>query len=64
MGYFRMLAAIPGFFLSALILMLIWGAVAAGYSIPKIDYCQAMLITITVWLTVAPLAAVGHRWGR
>jgi hypothetical protein len=62
MGYFRILAAIPGFFLSALILMLIWGAVSPDYGIIKIDYLQAMLITITAWLTVAPLAAVGHRW--
>jgi hypothetical protein len=62
MGYFRMLAAIPGFFLSALVLMLIWGAVCVNYNIPKIDYPQAMLITIMVWLTVAPLAAVGHKW--
>ena len=62
MGYFRMLAAIPGFFISALILMLIWGAAAPNFALPKIDYVQAMLITITAWLTVAPLAAVGHRW--
>ncbi|MCX6004908.1 MAG: hypothetical protein NT082_04475 [Chloroflexi bacterium] len=64
MGYFRILAAIPGFFLSALILMLIWGAVAPNFSLLKIDYPMAMLITVTLWLTVAPLAAVGHRWDR
>jgi len=61
MGYFRMLAAIPGFFLSALILMLIWGAIAPDYGFIKIDYPQAMLVTITLWLAVAPLAAVRHR---
>ena len=28
MGYFRILAAIPGFFLSSLFFKLLWGAVA------------------------------------
>ncbi len=28
MGYFRILAAIPGFFLSSFFLMLLWGAIA------------------------------------
>ena len=63
-GYFRILAAIPGFFISSLILMLLWNA-----NIQKIipnatdmNYVQSMLATITVWLAVAPLAAVGKRW--
>jgi len=64
MGYFRMLAAIPGFFLSSLFLMLIWGAIAPNYGIPRIDYPIAMLIAVTAWLMIAPLAAVGHRWCR
>jgi len=62
MGYFRILGAIPGFFLSAFIFMLLWGVVApkAGL-VANIDYPTAMLITITLWLAVAPLAAVGRR---
>lgn len=59
MGYFRILAAIPGFFLSSLILMLMWGVIAPKFNITTIGYPTAMLITITAWLTVAPLAAVG-----
>ena len=61
MGYFTILAAIPGFFLSALILMLLWGVIAPDFGISKIDYPMAMLITITLWLAVAPLAAAGRR---
>lgn len=61
MGYFRILGAIPGFFLSSFILMLLWGVITPNLGIPKIDYPAAMLITITLWLAVAPLAAVG-KW--
>jgi len=63
-GYFKILGAIPGFFLSSLILMLLWNA-----NIQKIiptasdmNYVQSMLATITLWLAVAPLAAVGKKW--
>ena len=60
-GYFSVLAAIPGFFLSSLILMALWGVIAPEFGIDKIGYPMAMLITITAWLTVAPLAAVGRK---
>jgi hypothetical protein len=61
MGYFRILGAIPGFFISSFLLMLLWGVIAPIIKVNNIDYPQAMLITITLWLAVAPLAAVG-RW--
>ena len=64
MGYFTILAAIPGFFLSSLILMALWGVIAPDLGIDKIGYPMAMLITITLWLTVAPLAAAAGRRGR
>jgi hypothetical protein len=61
MGYFKILAAIPGFFLSSFIVMLLWGAIAPDFGIAAISYVKSMLITITLWLAVAPLAAVrGH----
>ena len=59
MGYFKILAAIPGFFLSSWILMLLWGVIVPKIGLQKIDYPLAMLINITLWLAVAPLAAVG-----
>lgn len=63
-GYFRILAAIPGFFLSAFILMLLWNANIEKFfpGTPDISYVKSMLATITLWLAVAPLAAVGKKW--
>lgn len=61
MGYFSILAAIPGFFLSSFILMLLWRVIAPKIGIAKVDYPMAMLMTITIWLTVAPLAAAGRK---
>ena len=58
-GYFKILGAIPGFFISALILWALWGPVSSKLALPDIGYTTAMLITITLWLVVAPLAAVG-----
>jgi hypothetical protein len=67
MGYFRILAAIPGFFLSAFFLMLLWGVIAPKLGLVTIDYPMAMLVNITLWLAVAPLAAAAGKrrewWG-
>ena len=60
-GCFRILAAIPGFFISSLIMMLLWGVFAPQVGLKTINYDQAMLVTITIWLVVAPLFAVGSR---
>jgi hypothetical protein len=62
MSYFRILAAIPGFFLSAFILMIMWGIIAPDFGVATISYVKSMLITITLWLAVAPLAAAGKGW--
>jgi hypothetical protein len=64
MGYFTMLAAIPGFFLSSFFFMLLWGVIAPKLGWQGIDYPIAMLITITLWIAVAPLAAAAGRAGR
>jgi len=64
MGYFAILSAIPGFFLSSLILMALWGVIAPDFGIAKIGYPMAMLITVTLWLAVAPLAAAAGRRGK
>jgi len=67
MGYFAILAAVPGFFISSLIFMLLWGVIGPKVGMEGIDYPMAMLVTITLWLTVAPLAAVAarkRRWER
>jgi hypothetical protein len=59
-GYFRILSAIPGFFISALILMLLWNVIAPNINLDNIGYPMAMLINITLWLAVAPLVAAGQ----
>jgi hypothetical protein len=61
MGYFRILAAIPGFFLSSFILMLLWGVIAPKIGLVSINYVTSMLVNITLWLAVAPLAAAAGR---
>jgi len=61
MGYFTILAAIPGFFLSSWLLMLLWGVIAPKIGVADINYPTAMLITITLWLAIAPLAAAAAR---
>ncbi len=64
MGYFRIFTAIPGFFLSSLFVMLLWGVIAPRVGLPSISYVTSMLVTITLWLGVAPLAAVRDRRRR
>jgi hypothetical protein len=62
MGYFRILAAIPGFFLSSFFFMLLWDAIAPKLGImADINYVTSMLITITLWIAVAPLAAAAGK---
>jgi hypothetical protein len=62
MGYFRILGAIPGFFLSSLFLMLLSNVIATRLGISvDISYVTAMLINITLWIAIAPLAAVGGK---
>jgi hypothetical protein len=67
MGYFRIFAAIPGFFLSSFFVMLLWGVIAPEVGVATISYPLAMLVTLTLWLGVAPLVAAGAKrngWHR
>ncbi len=64
MGFFMILAAIPGFFLSSFFLMLLWGVIAPEIGLTTISYFMAMLVNITLWLAVAPLVAVAGRSRR
>jgi hypothetical protein len=62
MGYFTILAAVPGFFLSSFFLMLLWDVVAPKLGITAdVNYVTSMLITITLWIAVAPLAAAAGK---
>ncbi len=67
MGYFRIFTAIPGFFLSSFFVMLLWGVIAPEVGVATISYPWAMLVTLTLWLGIAPLAAAGVKrngWHR
>jgi hypothetical protein len=64
-AYFAILGAIPGFFISSLILWALWPVVAPQIGlVPEISYPTAMLVNITLWLAVAPFVASGFRWWR
>ncbi|MBF8266529.1 MAG: hypothetical protein HW388_37 [Dehalococcoidia bacterium] len=57
------------FFFSSWITMIFWGIIADDVGIQTISYTGAMLVTIALWIAVAPLiAAVGRtmgvRWWR
>ncbi len=64
MGYFMILAAIPGFFLSSLFVMLFSKVIAPNFGIQPIGYSLSMLITIALWVAVAPLVAAGRKGRR
>lgn len=61
MGFCAIPAAGGGFFLSAWLTMIFWGIIAPDFGAETIGYPMAMLITIAVWLVVAPLIAAATR---
>ena len=55
-------AAVPGFFLSSYFLMLLWGVIAHRFSgLIFLSYVDSMLVTISLWIVVAPLAAAAGK---
>jgi hypothetical protein len=57
-----MLAAFPGFFLSAFFVYLLLPVLGERLGVlymTTINYVDAMLITFIIWVAVAPLAALG-----
>jgi hypothetical protein len=61
MGFFRVLAAGPAFFVSAWLLMLFAGVVASDVGIRPFGYITSMVVTIGLWLTLAPAIAAVAR---
>jgi len=65
LSFFLIPAAGVSFFFCAWLTMIFWGIIAPDVDIHTISYTQAMLVTIAIWLVVAPLAAAvarGRRW--
>lgn len=53
-NFFRLMAAGPTFFLSAWLLMLFAGGTAQDVGIRPFGYTTAMVVTIGLWLVLAP----------
>jgi hypothetical protein len=62
--FFRLLAAGPLFFVSAWLLMIFGGIVATDLGIRPFGYLTAMVITIGLWLTLAPAIGAVARVGK
>jgi len=62
-SYFAIPGAGAGFFFSSFLLMIFWGIVAPWFGIHTISYVNSMLVTLAIWLVVAPLAAASARIG-
>jgi hypothetical protein len=65
--FFRIVAAGPFFFVSAWLLMLFAGIVSADVGIRPFGYLTAMVVTVGLWLAVAPAIgalARGVRQGK
>jgi len=62
--FFGLLAAGPFFFVSAWVLMLFAGAVGRDVGIRPFGYVTAMVVTIGLWLTLAPAMGAIARTGR
>jgi len=61
--FFRLLAAGPFFFVSAWVLMLFAGVVDTDVGIRPFGYLTSMVVTIALWLTLAPAVGAIARVG-
>ena len=64
-AFFKLIAACPLFFVSAWLLMIFAGVVGAEVGIRPFGYLTAMVVTIALWLSLAPaIGAVGRAPGK
>jgi hypothetical protein len=61
-SFFKLIAAGPAFFVSAWLLMVFAGIVGTDVGVHPFGYVTSMIVTIALWLTVAPAigAVAGH----
>ena len=63
--FFKIVAAGPAFFVSAWLLMLFAGITGADVGIRPFGYVTAMIVTVGLWLTVAPATgAIARTTGK
>jgi hypothetical protein len=64
-AFFKLIAAGPLFFVSAWLLMVFAGIVGADVGIRPFGYLTSMVVTVALWLTLAPaIGAVGRAQGK
>jgi hypothetical protein len=64
-AFFKLLTAGPLFFVSAWLLMIFAGVVGADVGIQPFGYVTSMVVTIALWLTLAPaIGAVARAPGK
>ena len=64
-SFFRLLAAGPLFFVSAWLLMIFAGIVDTDVGIKPFGYVTSMVVTVGLWLTLAPaIGAVARGPGK
>jgi hypothetical protein len=64
-AFFRLIAAGPMFFVSAWLLMIFAGIVSGDVGIHPFGYVTSMVVTIGLWLTLAPaISAAGRAPGK
>jgi hypothetical protein len=61
--FFKIVSAGPAFFVSAWLLMLFAGMAAADVGIRPFGYITSMVVTIGLWLAVAPAIGAIARTG-
>jgi hypothetical protein len=62
--FFKIVAAGPAFFVSAWLLMLFAGITASDVGIRPFGYITSMIVTIGLWLTLAPAIGAIARTGK
>ena len=62
--FFRLFAAGPLFFVSAWLLMIFAGITANDVGIRPFGYITSLVVTIGLWLTLAPAVGAISRVGR
>jgi len=64
-SFFKLIAAGPAFFVSAWLLMVFAGIVGTDVGVRPFGYVTSMVVTIALWLTVAPaIGAVAGGHGK
>jgi hypothetical protein len=62
--FFKIVAAGPAFFVSAWLLMIFAGITGAEVGIRPFGYLTSMVVTIGLWLTLAPAIGAIARTGK